>query len=253
MRNIVLTISYDGTNFSGWQRQTGDRTVQEEIEKALAIIHKQEITLHGSGRTDSGVHAIGQIAHFNSPIDTIPLDRYPSAINASLPFDIRVHSAQEKDNNFHSRFSAVNRTYRYFFHIEDSPPYAHESSYVWWVRYKPNIVNLNKMAQHLQGEIDCASFTAAGDKSKSTIRYIEKAHFFIENNVLVFEICANAFLWKMVRTIVGTLIDLDSKGLGPVDFASIIESKNRKAASATAPSRGLFLWCIDFDGERKYP
>ncbi len=253
MRNIVLTISYDGTNFSGWQRQAGDRTVQEEIEKALAVVHKKDITLHGSGRTDSGVHAIGQIAHFSSPIDTIPLDRYPSAINASLPFDIRIHSAQEKDMEFHARFSAVNRTYRYFFHIENTPPFAHNSSYVWWIRHKPNIKNLNEMAKCLHGEVDCASFTAAGDKSKSTVRYIEKAHFFLDNDVLVFEICANAFLWKMVRTLVGTFIDLDIKGYSHKEFNEIICAKNRNAASATAPSRGLFLWHINFDGERKHP
>ncbi len=253
MRNIALTISYDGTNYIGWQRQREDKTIQGELERALSLLHKRNIEIIGSGRTDSGVHAIGQVAHFTSPIDSIPIENYADAINCFLPNDIRVNKAEEKENDFHARYSASSRSYRYFFHCGSSAPFAYKMRYVWWLRYKPNIDNLNEMASCLIGETDCMSFTALGDKSVSTFRDIEKAHFFINEGNLVFEIRANAFLWKMVRTIVGTLIDLDIKGLSKKDFQEIIDAKNRKKASATAPAKGLFLWHIDFDGSRKHP
>ncbi len=253
MRNIALTISYDGTNYIGWQRQREDRTVQGELEKALSLLHKADIEVVGSGRTDSGVHAIGQVAHFKSPIDSIPIENYADAINCFLPSDVRVVKAEEKADDFHARYSASSRSYRYFFHCSSVSPYAHQFDYVWWLRYKPNLKNLNEMAECLLGEIDCTSFTALGDKSVSPFRHIDSAHFFEDGGNLVFEIRANAFLWKMVRTLVGTFIDLDMRGLGKKDFQEIIDAKNRKKASATAPAKGLFLWDIDFDGERKHP
>ncbi len=253
MRKIALTISYDGTRYIGWQRQREAETVQGELERAISLLHKTDIEVVGSGRTDSGVHAVGQVAHFMSPIDSIPIQNYADAINCFLPSDIRIVKAEEKDEDFHSRYSAVNRTYRYFFHCGASSPFAHTMDYVWWLRYKPNLENLNNMASCLIGEIDCTSFTALGDKSVSPYRLIEKAHFFYEENKLIFEICANAFLWKMVRTLVGTFIDLDMKGLGTSDFQEIIDAKNRKKASATAPAKGLFLWHIEFDGKRAHP
>ncbi len=253
MRKIALTISYDGTNYIGWQRQREDVTIQGELEKALSKLHKIDVDVTGSGRTDSGVHAIGQVAHFMSPIDSIPIENYADAINCFLPNDIRVNKAEEKEQDFHARYSASSRSYRYFFHCSSSAPFAHRMPYVWWLRYNPNIENLNEMAECLLGETDCMSFTALGDKSVSTFRDIEKAHFFYNDENLIFEIEANAFLWKMVRTIVGTLIDLDMKGLSQKDFKAIIDAKNRKQASATAPAKGLFLWHINFDGSRKHP
>ena len=255
MRNIALTISYDGTNFVGWQKQPDieARTVQGELEKALSKLHNTPITTNGSGRTDSGVHAIAQVANFWSPIDSIPVEKYAYAINGFLPHDIRIHAVEEKDSNFHPRFSAVSRSYRYFFHYGPVSPFAHEMNTVWWIRYKPNLENLNAMAACLIGETDCASFASLGDKSITTYRAIQKAHFFMQDGKLVFEIQANAFLWKMVRTIVGTLIELDRKKRTEKDFQAIIDAKNRKKAATTAPSTGLFLWNINFEGERKYP
>ena len=255
MRNIALTISYDGTNFVGWQKQPDieGRTVQCEIEKALSLLHKMPVTVHGSGRTDSGVHAIGQVANFLSPIDSIPVERYAYAINGFLPKDVRINAVAEKEVDFHARFSATSRSYRYFFHYGSVSPFAHEMNTVWWIRYKPNIDNLNAMASCLLGETDCTSFSSLGDKSVTRYREIQKSHFFFENGKMVFEIQANAFLWKMVRTIVGTLIELDRNKCSKNDFQAIIDAKNRKESSATAPATGLFLWNIDFDGIRKYP
>ncbi len=255
MRNIALTISYDGSNFIGWQKQPDSegRTVQTELEKALSKLHKKTITTNGSGRTDSGVHAIGQVANFLSPIDSIPVDKYAYAINSFLPHDIRIIHVEEKEENFHARFSATSRSYRYFFHFGPISPFAHDIKYVWWLRYKPNIENLNEMSSCLIGETDCSSFTAVGDVSISHYREIQNAHFFMHGEKLVFEITANAFLWKMVRTIVGTLIELDRRNLSKKEFQMIIDAKNRKKAATTAPSSGLFLWSIGFDGVRRYP
>ena len=173
MRNILLTISYDGTDFCGWQRQDdksggqAERTVQGELEKALEKLHKQKILLYGSGRTDSGVHALGQAANFFSPIDSIPTSNYIRALNCLLPQDIRIMNAEEKSPDFNARFSATSRSYRYFISFSDSVP-ASSSRYVWNVKnYSPNIERLNNYASCLRGEIDCASFAASGDMTLS--------------------------------------------------------------------------------------
>ncbi|MBE6350340.1 MAG: tRNA pseudouridine(38-40) synthase TruA [Spirochaetaceae bacterium] len=253
VRNILLILSYDGTNFCGWQRQPQSeekklRTVQEELERALAILHKTEIIAHGSGRTDSGVHGIGQAVTFLSPIDSIPLEKYPLALNSLLPRDIRILSATEKSIDFHARFSATARTYRYY--IATNPPFAHEMNYLWYIGRKVDISRLNRMASLFCGEIDCTTFSAAQDQSPSKSRYLYKAVFYPEGEKLVFEISANAFLWKMVRSIVGSLLYYEKLGYDKEEFRKIIESKNRKLAGPTAPPQGLFLWNVSFSGTR---
>ncbi len=262
MRNILLTISYDGTSFCGWQRQdkadNGEpvRTVQGEIENALQKLHGEHITLYGSGRTDSGVHASAQAANFLSPIDSIPVERYPAAINCSLPPDIRIMKAEAVPEQFSSRFDATSRVYRYFMYTGDVPS-AVQTRYVWAVKHMPDIEKLNSMASCLKGEIDCATFAAAGDASLSTYRYLEGARFFEQpafpsGRLVVFEIEANAFLWKMVRSITGTLLQLERNGAGEDSFRKILEAKNRKLAGITAPPQGLFLWQVKFDGVRRH-
>ncbi|MCQ2981818.1 MAG: tRNA pseudouridine(38-40) synthase TruA [Treponemataceae bacterium] len=257
MRTILLTLSYDGTDFCGWQRQndceTGHaRTVQEELEKVLAQMHKQPVQAAGSGRTDSGVHAMGQAVTFVSPIDSIPVQKYPAALNSLLPHDIRIMSAAEVPDGFHARFSATRRSYRYFMWC-DSPVPASEMRYVWPLFRQPDVEKLNRMASCLQGEIDCTTFSAAGDKSPSKKRYLEKAHFYMDGPKLVFEISANAFLWRMVRSITGTLIQAEQKGKDDDYIRRILEAKDRKLAGITAPANGLFLWEVGFDGIRRGP
>ena len=259
MRNILLTVSYDGTDFCGWQRQDKSdggkpvRTVQGEIEAALEKLHKTPVNLTGSGRTDSGVHAFAQAANFFSPIDSIPAERYVPALNAFLPNDIRIVDSREVAQDFSSRFSATSRTYRYFIHTGN--PFASEMRYVWPIHHKPDLEKLNKMASYLRGELDCATFAAAGDASLSTFRYIEDAHFYVESKnseVIVFEITANAFLWKMVRSIMGSLIFFEKSDKDPSYFKTVLDSRQRKMAGPTAPSQGLFLWEIKFDGIRRH-
>ncbi len=259
MRNILLTVSYDGTDFCGWQRQDKSdggkpvRTVQGEIEKALEKIHKKHINLTGSGRTDSGVHAFAQAANFYSPIDSIPVEKYIPAINAFLPNDIRIVGSKEVPEDFSSRFSATSRTYRYFIHTGE--PFASEMRYVWPIHHKPDLKILNEMASNLKGEIDCATFAAAGDASLSTFRYIENARFYVDDknpDVIVFEICANAFLWKMVRSLTGSLIFFEKSGKDASYFKEVLDSHDRKRAGPTAPPTGLFLYSVSFDGVRRH-
>lgn len=249
-RNIALKVSYDGTDFLGWQRQNEraagkGRTVQEEIEKALAVMHGHTVPLIGSGRTDSGVHAAGQVANFHTDIARIPAERFVPALNSLLARDIRVLDSREVPRDFHARFDARARTYRFFIYC-GKHPLAHEMPYIWYLGRWPDIAKLNRMASALQGEIDCSTFTASGDQSHTRSRYLYGAHFFPEGERLVFEISANAFLWKMVRSITGTLLYLEERGASEEEFLRILESHDRKLAGPTAPGNGLFLWDVRY-------
>lgn len=263
MRNILLTVSYDGTDFCGWQRQDdvgggeAQRTVQGEIEKALEKIHKEKTPLYGSGRTDSGVHALGQAANFYSPVDSMPPQNYVRALNAFLPDDVRILDAKEVPEDFNSRKSATSRVYRYFISFSDSNP-ANNMRFTWCVKnYTPNLERLNSFCKYLHGELDCSSFAASGDESVSNNRYIDDAHFFMQkdiwgNDLLVFQIEANAFLWKMVRTLTGTLVNLDKENACEDAMEKILFAKDRTKAGVTAPPTGLFLYEIKFDGIRRH-
>jgi tRNA pseudouridine38-40 synthase len=244
-RTIRLLVSYDGTDFSGWQRQNADRSVQGEMEKALERLHKRPVQLVGSGRTDSGVHAAGQVAHFRSPIPSIPPEKYVMALNALLPRDVRVLESREASPDFHARFDAKSRTYRYFI-ICGRPGLPHELRYAWQIWRRPRVEVLNAMAAALLGETDCSTFATPKDSSESRCRFISHARFQPEGDTLVFEIRANAFLWKMVRSVVGSLLHYEEKGATVADFAAVAASRDRALAGPTAPPQGLFLWRIEY-------
>lgn len=257
MKNILLKVSYDGTDFCGWQRQDKAdggkplRTVQGELETALSKMLKEPISVNGSGRTDSGVHAFGQTANFLSCYDSIPAENYVLALNGLLPRDIRVLESKEVPLDFHARFNAVCRTYRYFMAVGPSIP-AHEMRYIWPLRHQPDLDTLNSMSSCLQGELDFTTFTASGDLCPSKCRFIEKASFYTEGKKIVFEISANAFLWKMVRSIVGSLIYYEHQGKDAKFFSDILYAKDRRLAGPTAPPWGLFLWSVDYNGIRRH-
>lgn len=255
IRNIALTISYDGSYYNGWQKQKNSSTyvtVQEEIEKALLKMHQYSIPLIGSGRTDSGVHARAQVANFYTHIQSIPAERFVPALNSILPKTIRIIKSQEVSQDFHARFSARSRTYRYFMYC-GAQPLAHEHSYIWHINFWPDVQRLNAMAIFLHGELDFSTFSAAGDQSISKCRYVNQASFFYTDDRLVFEITANAFLWKMIRSLVGTLIQLEKKQVDPKIFKEILDSKNRSLAGTTAPAHGLFLWNINYSESFSVP
>jgi tRNA pseudouridine38-40 synthase len=244
-RNIKLTISYDGTDFSGWQRQPKQRSVQGEIEKALAKIHKHPVDINGSGRTDTGVHALAQAANFYTDIEKIIPHRFVQAINAYLPRDVRILAAEEVSQDFHARFDAKMRTYRYNI-ICGRRAFAHEQRYALQLWRQPNIRLLNDYARLLRGEMDCSTFASVHDKSKSRNRFLYQASFFYEGDKLVFEISANAFLWKMVRSIVGSFLEYEEKNISVQEVKQMIEAKERSLAGTTAPPQGLFLTLVEY-------
>ena len=244
-----MLIAYDGTGFSGWQRQGAsggaERTVQGLIEKALEKMHKEPVALTGSGRTDAGVHAAGQTANFYTNISSINPARFAPALNGLLPRDVRILEAAGTRPDFHARFDAAMRTYRYHF---IAGPYAlpHESRYNLQIYRHPRVELLNAYGRLLPGERDCSIFTGAGDSSKSRNRYIFRAFFFVEGDRLIFEISANAFLWKMVRSIAGTFLHYERQELPHEKLREIIASGERSLAGPTLPPQGLFLWKIDY-------
>jgi tRNA pseudouridine38-40 synthase len=243
-RNIKLIVSYDGTDFCGWQRQESERTVQAVIENALEKIHDHPVNLTGSGRTDSGVHATGQAANFFTDIDSIPSDRFTSALNSLLPKDVRVLNACQTEDDFHARFSAKARIYRYQF--IPRPLLPHESRYNLQLRRFPNLELLNAYGRLLFGETDCSIFAGAGDPSVSKNRYIYKAYFYVEKDSLIFEICANAFLRNMVRSVAGTFLHYEESAAAPEKLKEIIASKERSLAGPTLPPQGLFLRQVEY-------
>jgi tRNA pseudouridine38-40 synthase len=251
MRTIKLLIAYDGTDFYGWQRQSlskdgaDARTVQGVIESALEQMHHHPVTLTGAGRTDSGVHAAGQTAHFHTDIAAIVPNRFVPALNGLLPQDVRILSSDAVHDDFHARFDARMRTYRYFF-IHGRQALPHESRYALQLWHSPRMERLNAYCRLLPGERDCSIFAGAGDTSHSFNRYISHAAFFTDGNRLVFEISANAFLWKMVRSVAGTFLHYEERDTPPETLGEIIASGRRECAGPTLPPQGLFLWKVDY-------
>ena len=244
-RNIRLTLSYDGTDFCGWQRQKGERSAQEELEKALSKMHGHPILTVAAGRTDTGVHARGQVANFYTDIASIPAERFLPALNKLLPRDIRILAASDADHDFHSRYDARLRRYRYFT-LCGSQADPVRLRYAHFIHRRPDIQVLNAMASRMLGETDFTALSSARDESLSRFRFVEEASFRWEGEHLVFEIAANAFLLRMVRSIMGSLLWFEAEGRSPGDFAALLASRDRKAAGPTAPARGLFLWNVEY-------
>lgn len=245
MRNIRLTLAYDGTDFAGWQRQKDARTAQEELEKALGTMHGHPVPTVAAGRTDSGVHARGQVANFYTDIRSIPAGRFLPALNKLLPRDLRILEAAEADYDFHSRYDARLRRYRYFTACGGAPDPV-RLRYAHFVRRRPDLAVLNRMASRLLGETDFTALSSARDESLSRSRFVHEASFRWEGDSLVFEIAANAFLLRMVRSIVGCILDFEAGGRDGDDFAALLASRDRSAAGPTAPARGLFLWNVEY-------
>jgi tRNA pseudouridine38-40 synthase len=249
VQNIRLLVAYDGTDFSGWQRQERrqerSRTAQGTLEDALEKIHKHPVALTGSGRTDAGVHAAGQVANFHTDINSIPAERFVPALNSILPRDIRILDARAAPEDFHARFDAKSRSYRYHL-ICGRPALPHELRYSLQLWRRPSLELLNAYARIFRGELDCSLFARPGDPSRSRSRYFFNAAFFTQGDSLVFEIQANAFLWKMARSMAGTLLHYEEKGTSPEAVKAIIASGDRNLAGPTVPPNGLFLWKVDY-------
>ena len=249
-RNISLTLAYDGTDFSGWQIQCSQRTVQGVLEDVLKNIHGCRIPVIGAGRTDSGVHARGQVANFVIDIASIPAEKYKEALNSNLPQDLRVIRSREVDRDFNARRSARERIYRYYLYIS-TVGFPHYRRYCWRISRKPDIQYLNLIAGGLLGEQDFTTFAAARDTSKSMVRAVYGASFYPEGPFLVFEISASSFLWKMVRSIVGTVLEIEQLEHGEERLKEVLAARDRSLAGTTAPARGLFLERILYNEHSK--
>lgn len=247
MRNIKLTVAYDGTGYCGFQEQrgTGLPTIQEELEKCLTKLSGREVRVIGAGRTDSGVHARGQVVNFNAMGWNIPTDRIPLAMNGILPPDIAVTAAEDVRDNFHARFSATAKTYRYVIYNKRIPdPLLRRYSY-----FIPRLLDPGAMAAAagmLVGRRDFAAFKAEGSPVKSTIRTIYSLDIIPDGNMFKLYIRGNGFLYNMVRIITGTLVEIGLGKYPPDRIQLLLESKQRELAGPTVPPQGLCLMEVEY-------
>lgn len=239
-------VSYDGTSFSGYQVQPGKRTVQSELEKALAVLHKgKEIKVAASGRTDAGVHARGQVIHFDTNL-TIPSDRWPKALNSLLPSDVVLLSAEQAADDFHARFSAVKKEYRYVISREMLPD-VFTRNFAYHYPYQLDIEAIRLAGSKLLGTHDFTSFCSAKTESEDRVRTIFSFEASEEGSLLTFRFAGSGFLYNMVRILTGTLLEIGSGAKRPDEIPAIIEAKNRGLAGKTAPAHGLYLWSVEYD------
>ncbi len=238
-RRYRATVEYDGTDFLGYQIQAKGRTVQGEIEKSLAQVTQTAIRIDGAGRTDAGVHATGQVVAFNANWQH-PLEDLHRALNATLPHDIVVSKLTITDPAFHPRFGAISRSYEYKI-INQPWPNVLLRRYAFHVKKKLDVGAMNQAGQCLLGQQDFASF-GKPPQGVNTVRNITQAEWRVaDNNELIFYITANAFLYRMVRTIVGTLVQVGLGQLLPDDVDRILEAKDLTQSAPPAPAHGLCL------------
>ena len=251
VKRIVAAVEYDGSSFSGWQRQSHSPSVQTEVEAALSVVANEAITVACAGRTDAGVHGTNQIIHFDTRANRASRNWLLGA-NANLPFGIRLHWVEEKTSEFHARFSATSRTYRY---LITNQPQRSALFYRWltWEKSELNEVLMDQAVQQLLGEHDFSSFRAAGCQSKSPNRNVHSAKVWRQAGLVIFEITANAFLYHMVRNIVGSLLCI-GRGQKSVDWlGDLLACHDRTQAPATAPGNGLYLVKVNYPDEFKMP
>ena len=262
MRTIKLTVSYDGTDFSGFQRQANARSVQAELELALAAIEGRHVTVAGAGRTDAGVHALGQVASFKLS-NTIAEGDLFRALNAKLPEDVRVLSVDAAAAGFNARFSARSKMYRYrISNTRVMSPF--QRRFAWHISRALDMAAMNQAAQELLGEHDFSCFQAKGSPptrkgraepitEKRTSRRMMTHAIWTEDplaaggRLLTFEIAGTGFLKYMVRTIVGTLVEVGDGRRSASSFRDLLDSGNRASAGPTAPPSGLYLVRVDYD------
>jgi len=252
MSRVRMIIQYDGTAYVGWQTQPNGISVQERLEEELKKITGEDIRLHASGRTDSGVHARAQVAHFDT-ISRVPHDKFAYALNAGLPPDIRVVYSGTGQEEFHARFDVYKKHYRYaIWNAPHADPFLRNTAL--HVHYPLNIEAMEKAASLVLGEHDFAAFKAAGIEMKSTVRTIYDSKWSRGDapGLLYYQVAGSGFLYNMVRIFVGTMLEIGSGRRDFSDMTLALSTHNREDAGATAPAHGLKLWRVeypDFDTE----
>jgi tRNA pseudouridine38-40 synthase len=246
MRTLKLTLAYDGTRFVGWQRQADGESIQGLLEDALARFEGAPVTVHGAGRTDAGVHALGQVASARVGFahDVATLTR---ALNAQLPEDVRVLRVEDAAPDFHARFSATGKTYEYRLrHAPIADPFTR--AYEWHVPERLDIAAMGRAAAALAGCHDFAAFRSVGtDPMNGTVRTLIRSAIVAEGPLVRYEVTGDGFLRHMVRAIVGTLVEVGRGWRNADEMAGLIAGRSRAAAGATAPAHGLFLVRVDYD------
>jgi tRNA pseudouridine38-40 synthase len=244
-RNIRLTLEYDGTCYHGWQRQKNALSIQEVIETALTRITGETVRLTGSGRTDAGVHALGQVANFATS-STVPRRAFLHGLNSLLPMDIAVLRAEEVPLTFHARYGALAKTYEY--RILNRPVRSPLNRlYAWWLTSSLDIAAMQQAAAVLPGEHDFFAFRAARSRPGPAARRVDEAVWRCPaQGWLTFTITANGFLRGMVRSLVGTLVEIGKGKYPPEYLGEVIEKRDRRLAGPTAPPQGLFLVKVEY-------
>ena len=246
MRNIKLVIEYDGKEFNGWQKQPTKLNIQGEIERAIKQITGEEVDLTASGRTDAGVHALGQVANFKTN-SNIPIEKIPIALNSNLKKSIVIKSAEEVEERFHSRLNCKRKTYRY---IINNSKYgtAIYRNLETHIPMKLDIQKMKEAVKYFEGEHDFKAFKASGTSSKSSVRTIYKAEVIDAGNERIYiELTGNGFLYNMVRIISGTLVEVGLGKIEPNEIKTIIDSQKRENAGKTLPPQGLYLIKVEYE------
>ncbi len=245
MRNIKLTIEYDGKEYNGWQKQPNKLNIQGTIEKAISSITNEQIELNASGRTDAGVHAIGQVANFKTN-SNLSIDKFAIAINSRLKKNIIIKNAEEVDENFHARYNCKKKTYRY---IINNSKYgtAIYRGLQYHVPQQLDIQSMKKAIKYFEGEHDFKAFKASGTSSKSSIRTIYKANVEKIDDKIIITLTGNGFLYNMVRIISGTILEVGLGKIKPEEIKYIIEEKDRTKAGKTLPAHGLYLVSVEYN------
>lgn len=257
MKNVLLTIAYDGTSFSGWQRQPGQRTVQGELESVLSQLCGREIKINGTSRTDAGVHALGQRASFQAEFG-IPVERIAQAANNLLSAgrgrsgvgDVRILEAREVDPEFHARFSSHGK--RYVYRIRNgAQPDLFRRNFCYQIRERLDEAAMRRAADSIVGEHDFRCFMAAGGQEmETTVRTVYDLSVTREGDEVSLSIAGNGFLYNMVRIITGTLAEVGLGKRRPEELKRIIESQDRRNAGHTAPPQGLYLMEVFYENQR---
>ena len=251
MAKIALGIQYDGRSFSGWQRQRHAASVQQSLEQSLSEIADEDVTVYCAGRTDSGVHAVAQVVHFETQKQR-PLRAWQMGTNSRLPREVAVNWALEVDPRFHARFSAQARTYQYIIANQSSRP-ALWAGRVTWETRPLAASTMHQAAQYWLGEHDFAAFRAAACQSNSSYRFVESISVERNADYVVMKVCANAFLHHMVRNMVGVLLEIGVGDRGQDWALEVLASKNRQMAGKTAPPDGLYLAAVRYPADFGIP
>ncbi len=242
-RNLRLLLEYDGSRYHGWQRQKGDLSIQQVIEEALQRLTGEQVALIGSGRTDAGVHALGQVASFRTT-SAIPLKAFHEGLNSMLPYDIAVLEAREAPPEFHARKSALSKTYEYRILNRPSRSPLHHH-YGWWLAHRLDPEGMIAAAAALPGEHDFSAFRASGSGNRNPVRRIFTARWQTHpGGWLRFTITGNGFLRGMVRSLVGTMVEVGKGKAEPALLAELLKSGERRLAGPTAPAQGLYLVAV---------